>query len=67
MCHENGEETEHLFYEERQRKLGLFSLEKVRGGHKYLMERSEKERARLFLVPTDKTRGTGHKLKQRKI
>ncbi|KAK4826592.1 hypothetical protein QYF61_010354 [Mycteria americana] len=32
--------------------------------YKYLMERKEEEEARLFsLVPTDRTRGNGHKLK----
>ncbi|KAK4806781.1 hypothetical protein QYF61_005577 [Mycteria americana] len=47
---------EHLSYEERLRELGLFSLEKrrLRGGSHQL-------------VPSDRTRGTGHKQKHRRF
>ena len=69
---------EHLSYEERLRELGLFSLEKRRLGgvwggnlinmYKYLMRGKEEEGARLFsAVPTDRTRGNGHRLKTRKF
>lgn len=56
----------HLPHEERQRDLGLFSLEKIslRGNpikvHKYLMNESRVDGARLFLaVPKDWARGSG--------
>jgi len=65
---------EHLSYEERLRELGLFSLEKrrLRGHHrnasKYVQGGCQEDGARLFsVVPRDKTRGSGHKLKQRKL
>ncbi|GAB0183013.1 hypothetical protein GRJ2_000766600 [Grus japonensis] len=58
-------------YKERQRKLGLLSLEKrrLRGIMSViLMGPHEENRDRLFsVVPSARTRGNGHKLKCRKF
>jgi len=66
--------VEHLSYKERLRELGLFSLKKrrlrgdLKNASKYLQGGCQEDGARLTsVVPNNRKRGNGHKLKHRKF
>lgn len=65
--------VEYLSSEEKLRELGLFSLEKTESGsyfneYKYLKGGCQEHGIRLFsVVPSNRRRSSGHKLKHRKF